>query len=86
MEYPQWLVPFKDNPEWQQVFMKWVDDAVAIYAQRALFAANDVATLSGLRFAAGELLALKSLVLQNDEAIERERQLNEQTNGHSWAE
>ena len=73
MEFPKWAVPLRDNPEWKKSFNDWVDQCVLIYAQRALLGAKDMETLLGLRFAVGELEALKAMINFDEKELERER-------------
>lgn len=73
MEYPKWAVPFQDNPEWRKDFNEWVDWAVSIYGQRALTAAKSMDEVLGMRYAAGELMALKDMINYQEEELERIR-------------
>lgn len=78
MDNLKWLEPLRDNPEYQESFNKWVEEALQIYAQKALLNAKDMDQLLGLRYAAGELLALKGLVNYNEE----EERVNNVSDGH----
>lgn len=81
MDNLKWLEPLRDNPEYQESFNKWVEEALQIYAQKALLNAKDMDQLLGLRYAAGELLALKGLVNYNEE----EERVNDVSDGHVGA-
>lgn len=70
-EFPLWLVPLRDNLEWKREFNKWIDEAVRVYAEKALWATKEMDQLHGLRYAAGELKALQAMV--NYQEIEMER-------------
>lgn len=74
MEFPKWLVPFRDNPEWRKSFEDWVDTAISVYEHRALHAVDNFEQLQGLRYAAGELLALKAFLYDYDAEITREQE------------
>lgn len=74
MEFPQWAVPFRDNPEWRKSFNSWIDAAVNQYAKTALLAADSMDTLLGLRYAVGELEALRAMINYQDEEVQRQKE------------
>lgn len=73
MEFPQWAVPLRDNPEWRDSFNAWIDLVISIYENRALTAAKSMDELLGMRYAAGDMMALKRMINYQDEELERIR-------------
>lgn len=80
---PRWVEVIKDNPDYKKSFIDWIDEAVSIYAERALVAANSMEQLLGMRIAAGELRALKELVNYQEQEMERPQNV---ISGHPWTE
>lgn len=74
MEFPQWAVPLRDNPEWRNAFNEWIDMIVRIYEHKALTATKSMDELLGMRYAAGEMMALKGMINFQEEELERIRQ------------
>lgn len=72
METPLWLNHIGRDENLKADFNKWADDAFQVYAFRALTAAKSMDELLGLRFAAGEIMALKGILNYEDEELERE--------------
>lgn len=69
---PRWLEPLRTDPDLRANFNEWVTEAITVYANKALTAADSMDVLKGLRYAAGELEALRFYVNNHVEEFERE--------------
>lgn len=73
MDYqPKWLLAIESDDDLKASFNGWVDEAIQVYAEKALFATTTIEQLLGLKYAAGELKALQALLNYKDEEIIRE--------------
>jgi len=69
---PKWLRAIQNDDDLKASFNVWVDEAIKVYAERALFATTTMDQLLGLKFAAGELKAIQGMVNYKDEEIIRQ--------------